>query len=142
MVLVGMRTPLRKARDVHFDCVILKLGLQPGMSRLGCTHPHGCIEMARKLVAAIAPGWRPATLDEQTPPRPGQEGTHETTLEETEVLVDDQLEVTDLENSIRIFADARDIMDEMERSKNEGEQSHSGETIVYTDGSGPQQRDR
>ena len=36
------------------------------MSRLGCTHPNGCIEMAHKLIETIAPAWRATTEDEQT----------------------------------------------------------------------------
>jgi len=106
------------------------------MSEVGCTHPHGCIKMAQKLINAIALRWRPTVPDNgQTPVQPGRENAPEIALEETELVVSNQTETTDLEASIRIFTDAKDTVEDIEQNESMGEQNPGNETIVYTNGS-------
>jgi len=104
------------------------------MVRLGCTHPHGCIEMAEKLINTIAQIWRPVTPNGQPRTRQAQRNPHPgTTQNEGELTVSNQTDETDLENSIRIFTDTTETTNEWEQD--EDEQTHDDDMIVYTDGS-------
>jgi ribonuclease HI len=96
------------------------------MSEKGCTHPNGCIEMARKLLDAISPTWNPATWVEDDQRAPELEDTGE-----DEILVENRMASTDLENSIRIFTGRQNITTNWEQD----EHTTGGETTVYTDGS-------
>lgn len=71
------------------------------MSGLGCTHPNGCLGMAKSLINAIVVAWRPLEYTEQND-RPQTEFAT-LTLDESEVIVDNAAKPTDLENSLQIF---------------------------------------
>ena len=103
------------------------------MSGLGCTHPHSCLEMARKLVDAITLTWRPSALEGETPGQRTQTSTVGITLGEHEMIAGGQTLMTDLENSIRIFTDRADRVDSWDWD--ESNPSQDSETVVYTDGS-------
>ena len=68
------------------------------MSGIGCTHPHGCVEMACKPLDTIAPTWRPTTMGEWTHTLRELEDTLDIVLEDGEEVVDNPTPVMDLRN--------------------------------------------
>jgi ribonuclease HI len=98
------------------------------MSLEGCTHPNDCMEIARKLLDAIAPSWNPELWEEE--PTTALETP---TVTENEVLVNNRMAWTNLENSIRIFTTPEGTTTEWTQDT----QAAGDETIVYTDGSCP-----
>ena len=104
------------------------------MSSRGCTHPHKCLETARKLMDALAPKWRPRN---RTNPDNNDLGTP-TTAEENlgeGVTVSTVREETNLRDSIRIFTDRKNLLDATTLPVQPGEAGLNTELTVYTDGS-------
>ena len=103
------------------------------MSAIGCTHPNGCLEMAKSLINAIIITWRPLEHTEQNG-RP-QSAPVTITLEENEVVVDNSAKPTDLENSFRIFTNQNSVIEVDVHDNYTPQTSNEEETVVYTDGS-------
>ena len=103
-------------------------------SSQGCTHPHKCLETARKLLNALAPKWRPE--DQQT--RDTENQWIPTTIGENlseGVTVVTGRERTNLKDSIRIFTDRENLLDAATLEAQIDETSLDTELIVYMDGS-------
>ena len=80
------------------------------MAAAECTHPNGCLEMAKSLIDAINTTWKPTQRTEQTD-NPGPRHTA-ITLEENEILINNFAKPTDLENSFRIFTNHNSVIEE------------------------------
>ena len=103
------------------------------MSTTGCTHPNGCLEMAKNLINAITVTWRPPGETEQNG-RPQPEPAT-ITLEEGEIIIDNTAKPTNLENSFRIFTNQNSVTEADIHDNRTSQASDQGETVVYTDGS-------
>ena len=104
------------------------------MAKMGCTHPNGCLEMAKSLINTIDATWKPLRRTGQNH-QPQTGNTTRIPLEEGEIIVNNAAKPTDLENSFRIFTNQNSVI-EQDAQEDETPQSQNQEdTIVYTDGS-------
>ena len=103
-------------------------------SRLGCTHPHRCLETAKKLLNTIAAKWRPHGRNDQRLDTP-QNSTNVDENQNSATTVNTTREPTNLRESIRIFTEREDPPDTTAPQMTEDETQVNEELIVYTDGS-------
>jgi hypothetical protein len=118
---------LEHTPDQHRDMNFCVCELCRTASGLGCTHPHRCLDMARKLLEAVAPQWRPRQRNEvelggASTPTGREQGLG------GGVEVCTARESTDLRNSIRIF------------TKRDGLREATG-SLARVDGTPPDRRD-
>ena len=104
------------------------------VSELGCAHPNECLETARKLIEAIAPGWRPSAPGDTggTTPNTGAVTAGD---QSKCYVVDTVRKATDLRDSIRIFTERDDMVEATALQTTEDETWMTNELVVYADGS-------
>ena len=103
-------------------------------SRLGCNHPHKCIETARRLIDSLAPKWRPGGNQSIRPGAPGPGAPNVESLKDG-IEIDTHREATNLRDSIRIFTKKENLLSATTLRTSEDETQTSVEETVYTDGS-------
>ncbi|KAF9783300.1 hypothetical protein BJ322DRAFT_1069957 [Thelephora terrestris] len=109
-------------------------GMCMSASRLGCTHPHKCLETAKKLINSLAPIWRPRdpNLPELGTTSPSTEAREDPNEGK---LVDAIRDPTDLKDSIRIFTERKNLLSATVLQTTDDETQATTELVVYTDGS-------
>ena len=128
LVALTERTPPNHQKNNFCTCAQCR-----EMSKIGCTHPNGCLNMAINLIEEITATWRPSKNDEQGTQLQPQETM--ITLEEGEIIVENFAIPTDLENSFRIFTNQNSVTEENVHEDHAPRTQNQQETVIYTDGS-------
>jgi ribonuclease HI/exonuclease III len=125
---------LESTPDQHRNTNFCACELCKSASELGCTHPHRCLEMARKLLGTVAPKWRPRQRGEEER-RGASTRTRAGQSQDGGVEVCTTHESTDLKNSVQIFTTRDDLRDATgSLTRIEGTPPEE-EVVAYTDGS-------